>query len=191
MQPWFVYYYTYSICKCAVALFLLCQLTVYERTRVREVCWLGELKSSPLLCGIQQHQVEPVVCVRERERERERECSLILPVYFTFSSSLPLVSPLCLSPSNKAEYLFPPLRLSGLLKGVGDWADIRRYVCVFVRVTVCMCMCVCARALLFSHSHPHAVLSACLITHPKRTVASSCVLTHRDWKLLILSRGDS
>lgn len=47
----------------------------------------------------------------------------------------PLLSPLsslCLSPSNKAEYLFPPLRLSGLLKGVGDRADIRQSVCVRV-----------------------------------------------------------
>lgn len=117
------------------------------------------------------------VCVCEWEWERVSSCLSIL--------LLSTLLPLCLSPCNKAEYLFLPLQLSGLLKGVRDQEDIRLYVCV----RTCDSKCVCVYVWL--HSASHAVLSARLITHPKRTVASSCVLTHGDWKLLILSRGDS
>lgn len=92
------------------------------------------------------------------------ECMLSHPASPIFFPPPP-VSPLCLSPSNKAEYLFPPLRLSGLLKGVRDWADIRQYVCV------CMCdsVCVCAAAAVLSLSH----YAVCLSHHPSQTY--SCV----------------
>ena len=101
------------------------------------------------------------------------ECVQSHPASLFYFFPPPFVSPLCLSPSNKAEYLFPPLQLSGLLKGVGDWADIRRHVCVFVRATVsvrvCVCVCVCAGAAVLSLSR----CAVCLSHHPSQTY--SCV----------------
>lgn len=99
------------------------------------------------------------VCVHVRESTVSSCLRVLLPL------CPPLLSLSCLAPSNKAEYLFPLLQLSGPLKGPRDRADISVYmydtVCG-VRVFVC--------ELFFSHSH--TLLSACLITYPKCTVAS-------------------
>lgn len=95
--------------------------------------------------------------------------SIIPPLCFTFSPLLLALSPY-LSSSNKAEYLFPSLRLSGLLKGVGDWADIRLYmVCVWVCVLYVQTESVYANAAVPSLSR-HAVW---LSLHPSLTY--SCV----------------
>lgn len=81
----------------------------------------------------------------------------------------PLLSPLCLSLSNKGEYLFPPLRLSGLLKGVGDRADIRQNVCVCTCDSVCVCVCAGASVLSLSRC------AVCLSHHPSQMY--SCVFS--------------
>lgn len=90
--------------------------------------WRNKEFSTATVYGIQQDQVEPVIALSVCVCVQSHSASLF---YFP---PPPLLSPLCLSPSNKAEYLFPPLRLSGLLKGVRDLADIRRYMCVCLYV---------------------------------------------------------
>lgn len=96
------------------------------------------------------------MCVHGRESAVSSCLHVLLPLFLSLS---------CLSPSNKAEYLFPLLQLSGPLKGTRDRADISVYMYGAVcGVPVFVC------ELFFSHSH--TVLSACLITYPKCTVAS-------------------
>lgn len=97
----------------------------------------------------------------------------------------------CLSHCYKAEYLFPLSQCSGLLKGVWDRAHIRQHVCICMCNSACAVACAvaCARdraafpsliftPLLSAHPSPHRPNPPppC----PRRTVASSCVLTHRD-----------
>lgn len=108
---------------------LLCQLTACKDQHNGRWCWRGELKISALLIWDSAKSCRAI---------HSRVClcvyNLILPLYFTsFAPPLPPRPPPCLSPCNKAEYLFPPPQRSGLLKGARDRADIRRHVCI------CMC----------------------------------------------------
>lgn len=90
----------------------------------------------------------------------ERVCRPVPASLFYFSFP-PVLPSLCLSPHNKAEYLFLPSQLSSLLKGAGDWADIRPYVCATVK-----CVCMCGRCRSFTPR-------VCLSHHPSQ--AYSCV----------------
>lgn len=148
-------WYVTSVCIITLLYYIVCSLSTLSAGSI----WEDRGEGGLLTGGIKEFSAaiwdsatlgrtsHGCVCVCECVCMFERECvrSFTLPLCFTFPP--PLVSPLCLSLCNKAEYLFPPLWLSGLLKGVGDWADIRLYVCVCMCDTLCVCSRCCSLTL--------------------------------------------